>query len=329
MDFIDEVTIAVQAGRGGRGCVSFRREKYIPKGGPDGGDGGDGGDVILRVNPNLGTLFDIRPRKRYKAQNGEAGKGKRMHGRRGESAVIEVPPGTVVVDMGSGEQIGDLIESDEELTVARGGRGGKGNARFATSTNQTPDRAQPGREGVERTIRLQLKLLADAGLVGFPNAGKSTLLSRISAARPKIADYPFTTLIPQLGIVKTGAYSSMVVADIPGLIEGAHRGKGLGDRFLRHIERTRVLVFLIDASSECPSAFYDKLDEELRQYQAVFTMKKRLIAWTKIDLLSEEHVETLPKTLNGCPCFPISSVTGRGVDSLVDAMARCVREADS
>jgi GTP-binding protein len=327
MDFIDEVTITVQGGHGGKGCVSFRREKFIPKGGPDGGDGGDGGDVILKVNPNLSTLFDIRPRKWYRAGSGVFGKGKRMHGKRGQTCIIEVPPGTLVVDLDQNTLLGDLAGKDDELVVARGGRGGKGNSRFATSTNQTPDFAQPGIPGEERTLQLQLKLLADVGLVGFPNAGKSTLLSRISAARPKIADYPFTTLIPQLGIVKTGEYSSIVVADIPGLIEGAHQGKGLGDRFLRHVERTNLLVFLIDACEENPGASYQKLNDELRLFHESFSEKKRLIGLTKIDLLTEDQVDKLPGKIDGWRCYPISSVTGAGIQNLVREMGKIVQDA--
>ena len=326
MDFIDEVIITVQGGHGGRGCVSFRREKFVPKGGPDGGDGGDGGDVRLRVNPNLSTLFDIRPRKRYRAQNGVMGKGKRMHGKRGEDAVISVPAGTIAMDLNTDVIIGDLTASDADLIVAHGGRGGKGNARFTSSTNQTPDFAQPGLLGEERTLQLQLKLLADVGLVGFPNAGKSTLLSRISAARPKIADYPFTTLIPQLGIVKTGEYSSIVVADIPGLIEGAHQGKGLGDRFLRHIERTNLLLFLIDSSEEYPQDRYRKLNHELCLFQESFSRKKRLIALTKTDILSDKQMDKLPGKMDDWPCFAISSVTGSGIQELVREMGQEVQK---
>ncbi|NQT24390.1 GTPase ObgE [candidate division KSB1 bacterium] len=329
MDFIDEVTITVQGGNGGRGCVSFRREKYVPKGGPDGGDGGNGGNVILKVNPNLSTLFDIRPRKRYKAGNGVMGKGKRMHGKRGQTSMIEVPQGTIVINLDTNTTIGDLTEHNEELLVAHGGRGGKGNARFTSSTRQTPDFAQTGKTGEERTLQFQLKLLADVGLVGFPNAGKSTFLSRISAAKPKIADYPFTTLIPQLGIVKTSEYSSIVVADIPGLIEGAHHGKGLGDRFLRHVERTNLLLFLIDANEEDPSTLYNKLNDELRQFHESFSMKNRLIALTKTDLLAENQIKKLPKKIDGWNCFPISSVTDAGIQNIVQEMGQLIQDSSA
>lgn len=316
MDFIDEISISVQGGKGGNGCVSFRREKFVPKGGPDGGDGGDGGQVILRVKSNLSTLHDIRPRKRYRAGSGDHGKGSNKHGKRGQSIFIGVPPGTIVWESERSNQLGDMTESGQELVVARGGRGGKGNARFKSSTNQAPDRAQIGTNGETRDIRMELKLLADVGLVGFPNAGKSTLLSTLSAARPKIADYPFTTLVPNLGIVRLGEYRSLVMADIPGLIEGAHAGKGLGDRFLRHIERTKLLLFLIDANSEDIEGGYQALLQEVTQFGATLKEKPKLIALTKIDLIPPEQMKNLPEAIEKIPCRPISSVTGMGLETL-------------
>jgi GTPase len=320
MDFIDEVTFKVLGGRGGNGCMSFRREKFVPKGGPDGGDGGNGGDVVLRVNHNLSTLFDYRHQKRYKAGDGGNGKGKKMSGRNGESVVLPVPPGTLVKDAESGEMLGDLIQEDQMFLAAHGGRGGRGNVHFKTSSFQTPETATPGREGEVRFIRLELKLLADVGLVGAPNAGKSTLLSRISAARPKIANYPFTTLVPNLGIVRYGRSGHFVAADIPGLIEGAHSGRGLGDRFLRHIERTRVLVFLIDALSEDPKQAYRMLIDEMKQFDPELLEKPRVIGLSKIDLIPEGERRSLPKRIDRRACYPFSGVTGEGISPLVDAV---------
>ena len=316
MDFIDEVTFSVIGGRGGDGCVSFRREKYVPKGGPDGGDGGNGGSIILRVNPNMNTLMDLRRKKKYRAENGVNGSGSNCHGRRGKSLIIPVPKGTLVYDDTENELIADLVESDESMIAAAGGRGGKGNARFATATLQTPDYATHGKPGGERTLRLELKLLADVGLVGFPNAGKSTLLSRVSAARPKIADYPFTTLVPNLGIVQSGDYQSFVMADIPGLIEGAHQGKGLGDRFLRHIERTRVLLFLIDSTSESPEDVYQALCNELEAFNPDLINKPRLIGFSKSDIWADAS-DPLPREIDHIPCLQFSSVSGQGIGELV------------
>jgi len=249
MDFIDESRIFVKAGNGGNGCCSFRREKFIPKGGPDGGDGGNGGDVIIEASPHYHTLLDQRYHPHYKAQRGQHGKGKNCTGRSGEDLVIHVPVGTQVRDFESGEVVADLVQAGQRMVAARGGRGGRGNARFVTSTRQAPKNCEPGTEGEERSFKLVLKLLADVGLVGFPNAGKSTLISKISSARPKIADYPFTTLVPNLGMVRHKG-ADFVVADIPGIIEGAHEGVGLGLRFLRHIERTRILLYLVDLSPD-------------------------------------------------------------------------------
>lgn len=324
MDFIDEVVFWVQGGRGGNGCVSFRREKFVPKGGPDGGDGGRGGNVELKVNNNLSTLMDLRHRKRYTAGHGVPGRGKRMHGKNGKTIVITVPRGTMVFDHDTDTMLGDLTDPDQELTVVRGGRGGKGNVWYATPTQQTPDYAQPGKEGEQRQVRLELKLLADVGLVGFPNAGKSTFLSRVSAARPKIADYPFTTLVPNLGIVSYAPYKSFVMADIPGLIEGAHAGRGLGDRFLRHIERTRVLLFFIDPMNEDGAEQYRTLLEELRQFNPLLLDKPRMLAFSKIDLISKDDRAALPNRIDDQPCHFFSSVSGDGVQDLIDSIVELI-----
>ena len=324
MEFIDEIEFAVKAGSGGNGCVSFRREKFIPRGGPDGGDGGDGGDVILSVNPSLHTLLDLSQRKQYSAGRGGHGKGKNMYGMRGEAAVIEVPPGTLILDWVTGERLADLTVAGETFVAARGGRGGKGNAKFATSRIQTPDFAVQGEAGQSRMLRLELKLIADVGLVGLPNAGKSTLLSKVTAARPKIADYPFTTLVPQLGIVKAGPYRSFVMADIPGLIEGAHQGKGLGDRFLSHIERTRVLVLLIEAGHENRDETYDVLLSELQEFNPEILEKPRIVAWTKVDLLEAAERRRLPKVMRDAACFPVSSLSGEGLPELIMALSKRV-----
>ncbi|MCC7322443.1 MAG: GTPase ObgE, partial [Gemmatimonadaceae bacterium] len=264
--FIDLVVVRVAAGTGGSGCVSFRREKFYPMGGPDGGDGGRGGDVIVRADRNLATLLDYTYRDQWIAERGQHGSGNNKTGRSADNLVLPVPPGTVIRDHDSGERVGEVVEHGQELVVAKGGRGGKGNAFFATATHQSPREWQPGEEGIARTLELELKLIADVGLVGKPNAGKSTLLSVISAARPKIADYPFTTLQPNLGVVALTDHRTFVVADIPGIIEGAHEGKGLGLQFLRHIERTRLLAFLIPIDAEDWQAEYDQLRHEVEQY---------------------------------------------------------------
>ena len=291
--FVDRVKIYVKAGDGGPGCVSFRREKYVPRGGPDGGDGGDGGDVILLADPQLLTLYDFYHQVHFRAENGRPGQGKKMKGRDGEDLILRVPVGTVVMDAETGEVLGDLTEPYQTLIVARGGKGGRGNAHFATPTRQAPRFAEPGKPGEERWLILELKLIADVGLVGLPNAGKSTLLSRISAARPKIADYPFTTLEPNLGVVKLPDGETFVVADLPGLIEGAHKGVGLGHEFLRHVERTRVLLFVLSVDREDLYADYQVLKKELKLYNPALLQKDYLIAINKIDLLG--HV---PSSLN-------------------------------
>ena len=252
MQFVDQVRIHVKGGRGGNGAVAFRREKYVPKGGPSGGDGGDGGSVVLKVDEGLSTLLDFRYAREHFARSGEAGANKDMYGRAGEDLVLRVPPGTEVFDEDAGERLADLRAPGESFVVARGGKGGRGNIHFATPTDRAPRRSEPGRAGEERHLRLDLKLIADVGLLGFPNVGKSSLIARVSAARPKIADYPFTTLVPNLGVVGLPGERSFVMADVPGLIEGAHEGSGLGDRFLRHLERTRVLVHILEADTGTP-----------------------------------------------------------------------------
>lgn len=328
MNFIDEVVFEVQGGHGGDGCVSFRREKYVPKGGPDGGDGGFGGSVVLQVVANVSTLIDHRHKRLYKAKRGQHGSGSRRHGKAGEWVRIPVPRGTMVYDADTGERIGDLVEDQQELVVAKGGLGGRGNANFATPTRQVPDFATPGKPGAMRRLRLELKLLADVGLVGLPNAGKSTLLATLSAAKPKIADYPFTTLVPNLGIVKYGEYNSFVMADIPGLIEGAAQGKGLGDRFLRHVERTRVLVFLIESQEEQPEEVYQTLLRELSQFDPGLLDKPRVICFSKIDLLLEEEQGDLPKTIDGQPVMLFSSVARKNLNPLVYAIGDHLKSLD-
>lgn len=325
MKFIDSVTIHVKAGDGGVGCVSFRREKFVPRGGPDGGDGGRGGDIILRANRQLNTLLDYQYKTKYKAPRGEHGLGSNKTGKSGNDVILEVPTGTVIRDLATGENVSDLVDDRQELIIAKGGRGGRGNAAFATSTNQAPRDYELGDPGEEKKIELELKLLADVGLVGFPNAGKSTLISVISAAKPKIADYPFTTLVPNLGIVRVDMGKSVVVADIPGLIEGAHAGRGLGIQFLRHIERTKVLVFLIEATSENPKADFKVLLNELKLFNKDLLKKPRIVALTKIDIIDEKETKKLSKlSFSGSPSLPISSVSGVGIKKLVVEMWKAV-----
>ena len=325
--FVDEARIFVSAGSGGNGCVSFRHEKFVPKGGPDGGDGGDGGDVILMVDTNQNTLISFKYCHHFKAGNGKHGSGSQKSGHSGEDKIITVPLGTIARDADTGQIIADLSEPEDNVIVARGGRGGRGNARFATSTNQTPRNAETGKASEEKTLLFELKLLADVGLVGFPNAGKSTLISRVSSAHPKIADYPFTTLQPILGIVKYDNLKSFVMADIPGIIEGAHEGKGLGLRFLRHIERTKILLFLIECISENPLEDYKKLLGELALFIENLLNKPRLVALTKTDLLPpDEHIPT-PDFGEKCETFAISSVKGEGIDRLVYHLGSLVEKA--
>jgi GTPase len=320
--FIDQAEINVKAGNGGNGVISFRREKYIPKGGPDGGNGGNGGDVILRADRQLTTLMDFRYKRSYSADNGNNGEGSNRTGKTGVDTVIRVPVGTVIRDADTDEILADLVDDHSEIVIAKGGRGGRGNAEFATPTDQAPRKATPGTPGEECTIQLELKLLADVGLVGFPNAGKSTLISVISAAKPKIADYPFTTLIPNLGIVRYAEDKSFVVADIPGLIEGAHRGKGLGIQFLRHIERTRVLVFLIECTADDPAEQYQTLLNELELFNPDLIGKPRLVLLTKLDTADESLKKSIKKIKfpGSSKILPISAVTGEGLKPLLDLL---------
>jgi len=328
MKFIDTARIHIAAGHGGVGCVSFRREKFIPKGGPDGGDGGRGGSVIIRANRHLATLLDFQYRRNYQAPRGEHGLGSNKTGKSGRDVILEVPAGTVVREPASGKILADLINDGDETTAAAGGRGGRGNAAFATSTNQAPRQFEQGGEGEERDLELELKLLADVGLVGFPNAGKSTLISAVSAARPKIADYPFTTLVPNLGIVRVDQGESFVLADIPGILEGAHLGKGLGIQFLRHIERSKVLAFLVDCTREAPGEDYRTLLNELKLFNKDLLKKPRIAVLTKTDLLDARGMKALAKIRFGTtPVLPISAVTGSGVSKLVRAMWDNVRHA--
>ncbi|RJQ82721.1 MAG: GTPase ObgE [Desulfobacteraceae bacterium] len=302
MKFIDEATIIVQSGNGGRGCVSFRRERFAPRGGPDGGDGGIGGDVVLKATSNKRTLYHIRFRQEYKAENGQAGQGSQKYGRGGKDHIIDVPVGTLVYNAETGELLHDLVNPDEPVVVARGGRGGRGNLHFKTSTNRAPHYAQPGEPGERLTLKLELKLMADVGIIGVPNAGKSTLISAISSARPKIADYPFTTLTPNLGVVAVPDAEPFVIADIPGLIEGAHEGAGLGIRFLRHVERTRLLVHLIDCSGlseEDPLQSYRTIRHELTMYSDGLAQKPELVVLNKLDVsgsgqLADRFCQALP-----------------------------------
>jgi len=303
----------VQSGSGGKGCVAFRREKFVPKGGPSGGDGGRGGDIIVKVDHNLNTLQDIKYHKSYKAQNGEPGQGGLKSGADGAPVIIRVPKGTLIRDELTNKILADLVEDNQEVVIARGGKGGRGNAHFATPTKQTPRYAEPGLSGEKKKLIFELKLFSDVGLIGLPNAGKSTLISKITAARPKIADYPFTTLTPNLGIVKFGEYKSFLIADIPGLIEGAHQGKGLGFRFLRHLERTKVLAFLIEATDPEPELTYQMLNTELVKYLSTFENKPRFIVITKTDL-----VHKLPTLkFDNLPIVPISAVTGEGLELFI------------
>ncbi|HYB71210.1 MAG TPA: GTPase ObgE [Candidatus Bathyarchaeia archaeon] len=326
--FVDEVDVFVKGGDGGAGCVSFRREKYVPRGGPDGGDGGDGGSVVLVADPAITTLLDFHYQRHYTAERGQHGQGSNRHGRSGADTVLRVPLGTMVSERDERLPLGDLTEPGQQLLVARGARGGRGNARFATSTNRAPRRADLGRAGEERWIHLELKLLADVGVIGFPNAGKSTLVSRLSAAKPKIGDYPFTTLQPTLGIVRVDDERSFVIADLPGLIPGAAEGKGLGHRFLRHTERTRLLVHLIDldpSNGRDPLADYHAIQDELRAYSAELAARPQIVAVNKVELPGTEERRTAVEGFcrqQGLPFHAISAVTGEGLPALVHDVAR-------
>ena len=316
--FIDRVVVKVEAGAGGSGCQSFRREHRVPLGGPDGGDGGRGGSVIVRGDSNLATLLDYTYRDSWTAERGEHGMGNNKTGRSGEDIVLPVPPGTVVRDVESREMLGEILEHGQEIVVARGGRGGKGNTFFATATHQSPREWQPGEDGELRTLELELKLIADVGLVGQPNAGKSTLLSVISAAHPKIADYPFTTLSPNLGVVQLSDHRTFVVADLPGIIEGAHEGKGLGLQFLRHIERTRILAFLIPIDALDWQAEYDQLRREIDSYSSELAAKPHCVVFSKLDLLGEDYAPPIDAPA-AFGIFSISAAARTGLDALLGA----------
>ncbi len=333
--FIDEAKIRVKAGDGGNGCMAFRREKFVPRGGPSGGDGGRGGDVIMESSERHNTLVHFRFNPEYKAERGRHGEGSNRTGREGADVILKVPVGTIVYDDQTGERVHDFSQANERVVIARGGRGGRGNARFATSTHQAPREHEPGRPGDEKTLRLELKLLADVGLVGYPNVGKSTLISRISAARPKIADYPFTTLEPNLGVVAMGEdpnLISFVVADIPGLIEGAHTGAGLGTQFLRHVERTRLLVHLVDVSASSgrpdPVKDFEVIMNELKSYGDGLEDKPMLVAASKIDAAEKDKLAKLKRFCkrHGLELYPISAVTGEGIDKLAWAMAHHIED---
>ncbi|HCF49822.1 MAG TPA: GTPase ObgE [Syntrophomonas sp.] len=328
--FIDEARVYVKGGDGGNGIVAFRREKYVPQGGPAGGDGGRGGNVIFQADEGLRTLMDFRYNRHFKAERGQHGQGKNMHGAWGQDLVVRVPAGTVIKDEESGEMIADLTEHGQEALVAKGGRGGRGNSRFSSSVNRAPTVSENGEPGVERWLKLELKLLADVGLVGFPNAGKSTLISRISAARPKIADYPFTTLTPNLGVVETRDHESFVVADIPGLIEGAHQGAGLGHAFLRHIERTRVLLFILDAAeTEGRDVLqdYETLQRELASHNPKLMERPFLVAANKMDLPQAGANRSRLEEAFGERLMFISAVTGQGVGELIERLHRLLQQA--
>ena len=321
--FIDRVVVQVVAGTGGSGASSFRREKFVPKGGPDGGDGGRGGSVYLKADPNLSTLLDYRYHSRWEAERGEHGKGKNMSGKSRDDVILPVPAGTEVRDADTGEILGELVQPDQTLLVAKGGRGGRGNQHFATPTHQSPREWEPGEEGEERKLELVLKLIADVGLLGEPNAGKSTLLSVISAARPKIADYPFTTLEPHLGVVGMSDHRSFVVADIPGIIEGAHAGKGLGLRFLQHIERTRVLAVLVPLDSPDPQATYDLLRREAAAYSKELAAKPHVVVLTKSDLTTDDRKPIT--TEDGAPVVGISAVARQGLPELLELLWKTLK----
>jgi GTP-binding protein len=321
MKFVDYVTISARSGHGGPGALSFRRAKFEPKGGPDGGDGGKGGSVILRGDPQLYTLLDLRYNRHHYADNGERGAGAMKTGKNGVDIILRVPLGTMIKDTHTDEIIGEVVDPDQEIVIVQGGRGGKGNTFFKSSTNRAPRHHQPGEPGEERDITLELKLMADVGLVGFPNAGKSTLVAAISAARPKVADYPFTTLVPSLGVVGIGDYQSFVIADIPGIIEGAHEGKGLGLQFLRHMERNAVLLFMVPITEEDPAASYETLVNELKAFNPELLAKPRMVALSKLDLVPtderdqrvREWADAFPDTVS---VFAISSVARFGLEKL-------------
>ncbi|MBI5788075.1 MAG: GTPase ObgE [Candidatus Schekmanbacteria bacterium] len=326
MDFVDQVKIFVKAGNGGRGCIAFRREKYVPHGGPSGGDGGNGGDVLIKADPQLTTLLDLRYQKHYRAQDGEHGLGSDCHGQSRAALIIPVPVGSIIKELETGHILKDLSHAEDAFVIAKGGRGGLGNARFATAQRRVPRFAQPGEEGEEHWLQIELKLLADVGLIGYPNVGKSTLISRITAAHPKIADYPFTTLMPQLGVVKMADYRSFIVADIPGLIAGAHQGTGLGDRFLRHIERTKLLLHLVDVSPSggTPQTNLEAINKELGLFNPQLLEKPQLIVATKLEVADREKLSQLEQicTDKNWELFKISAHTGEGLNKLLYAVSQ-------
>ncbi|MGB1881650.1 MAG: Obg family GTPase CgtA [Gammaproteobacteria bacterium] len=334
MKFVDEATVTVQAGKGGDGCLSFRREKFIPRGGPDGGDGGDGGSVWLEVDPGLNTLVDFRFKRLFRAESGRPGSGRERRGKSAEDLVVRVPEGTLVFDAGTDELIGDMVGVGERLCVAKGGFHGLGNARFKSSVNRAPRQTTKGSPGEARELRFELKLLADVGLLGLPNAGKSTLISQVSAARPKVADYPFTTLTPSLGVVRLGTEQSFVIADIPGIIEGAAEGAGLGLQFLRHLERTRLLLHLIDTADMNPDtdpvADFEAITAELTQYEPELAGRPRWVVLNKIDASSSETVQDIDARLRDAgwegPVFTISAQTGEGCQPLMWAIQNWIEE---
>ncbi len=332
MQFIDHLKVYVKAGNGGKGCVSLRREKYVPKGGPDGGDGGRGAHIIFIATRDINTLLDVKYHQQYRAKNGRGGMGKDRHGKDGDDLFIPVPVGTVIKDAESGEILADLVQEKQKFIAATGGRGGLGNTHFKSSTRQTPRFAQPGESGEGKTLALELKLLADVGLIGLPNAGKSTLISAVSSAKPKIADYPFTTLVPVLGVVKYKEFKSFVLADIPGLIEGAHKGTGLGFQFLRHVERTSMLLHLVDISEtaeEDPVGNLEKINKELKLYSPELANKPQAIAGTKLDIKGKG--KRLDRLLLYCKdrsydFFPVCSVTGDGIKKLLNYLGMKVEK---
>jgi len=328
--FFDEAEIFVQSGRGGDGMVHFHREKYVPRGGPDGGDGGRGGNVILEVNPKLNTLFDFSHRSRYEAEDGKPGGPNNMSGKSAKDLVVDVPPGTLVYDAGSGDLLGDLVEDHQQLVVAKRGRGGRGNQHFATSRNQTPRMAERGEPGEEKTLRLELKMIADIGIVGVPNAGKSSLLSVVSNAKPKIADYPFTTLSPNLGVAKLDLDTILVLADIPGLIEGAHQGVGLGFSFLRHIQRTKVLIHVLDGIAEDPLSDFSQINSEMALFDEKIKEKPQIVAFNKMDLpMARERWPEVQQQLTelGYEAMPISTVTHENVKDLLWRVVERLQDA--
>ena len=323
--FIDRAVVHVVAGSGGSGTSSFRREKYVPKGGPDGGDGGQGGSVFVRADENLATLLDYRYHTLWKAESGQHGKGKNMTGKSADDVYLPVPPGTELRDADTGELLAELLEPGQTVLVAKGGHGGRGNQHFATPTHQSPREWEPGEPGVERNVELLLKLIADVGLLGEPNAGKSTLLSVISAARPKVADYPFTTLEPHLGVVGLSGHRTFVVADIPGIIEGAHAGKGLGLKFLQHVERTRMLAVLVPADSPDPQATYDLLRREAALYSPDLAAKPHVVVLTKTDLTTPHSPLPTIRTEGGAPVLGISAVSRQGLPELLEVLWRTLK----